>query len=126
MRSTLKHLVVCAAAGALVLAHGAATPAAAQDGQDYPVLFRAGVNAAGRARAVGNSGAAVRRGFNRVNASAVRVPNDAALAALRGDADVAQVIPDRQMFAFQGKGKPGGGGTTPAPQVTPAGVVRVG
>ena len=111
-------------AAAVVLALGLAAPAAAQDSQNHIVTFQPGVNPAGRVRVVGNAGAALRRGFSGVNAVAVRVPNAAVLAALRGDASVVSVVPDRQVFAFQGKGKPGGGGT--ASQVVPAGVTRVG
>ena len=104
MRNVLRPVSLCAAAAVLVLGYGLIAPAAAQDGQDFIVTFQPGVNPAGRVRVVGNAGAAVRRGFNGVNAAAVRVPNAAALAALQADASVASVVPDRQMFAFQGKG----------------------
>ena len=64
--------------------------------------------------------------FRRVNAAAVKVPNENALAALRNNQSVLAVIPNRPVFAFQnGKGKPGGGGSG-STQVVPAGVARVG
>ena len=119
----------CLALILLVLVHGAASPVLAQGAPRYIVTFRAGTNPAGRARAVGNAGAALRFNFRGVNAAAVIVPNANALAALQNDPSVLAIVPDRTVFAFQsanakGNGKPGGGG--PSSQVVPAGVARVG
>lgn len=111
------------------LMHGSAHVLLAQGAQDYIVRFREGANAAARATAVRNAGAALRFNFHRVNAAAVRVPNAEALAALQNDPSVLVVIPNRPVSAYQvnenGKGKPEGGGGSAA-QVIPAGVVRVG
>ncbi len=111
------------------LLHGSAQVLLAQGAQDYIVRFREGANAAARATAVRNAGAALGFNFHRVNAAVVRVPNAKALAALQNDPSVLAVIPNRPVFAYQvnenGKGKPGGGGGGAA-QVIPAGVVRVG
>ena len=115
-----------------ILMYGSAQVLLAQGAQDYIVRFREGANAAARATAVRNAGAALGFNFHRVNAAAVRVANARALAALQNDPSVLAVIPDRSVFAYQGnesaKGKPGGGGGGggSAAQVIPAGVVRVG
>jgi subtilisin len=110
------------------LMYGSAHVLVAQGGQDHIVRFREGANAAARATAIRNAGAALGFNFHRVNAAVVRVPNVKALAALQNDPSVLAVIPNRAVFAYQvnenGKGKPGGGGG--AAQVIPAGVVRVG
>jgi len=113
-----------------LLAIGTAPALFAQDAQNYIVQFRAGVTPAARRAAVGNAGASARVVYNGVSAVSVRVPNDRALRALQGRADVLAVVPDRAVFADQASnaragGKPGGGGggTT---QTVPAGVVRVG
>ena len=83
----------------------------AQGAQDYIVRFREGANAAARATAVRNAGAALGFNFHRVNAAAVRVPNAKALAALQNDPSVLAVIPNRPVFAYQvnenGKGESG-------------------
>jgi subtilisin len=114
--------------------YGSAHVLLAQGAQDYIVRFREGANAAARATVVRNAGAALGVNFHRVNASAVKVPNARALAALQNDPSVLAVIPNRSVSAYQvngnvkgesGKGKPGGGGGGAA-QVIPAGVVRVG
>jgi subtilisin len=116
------------------LMHGSAQVLLAQGAEDFIVRFREGANAAARATAVRNAGAALGFNFHRVNAAAVKVPNARALAALQNDPSVLAVIPNRPVFAYQvhadGKGenangKPGGGGGGTA-QVIPAGVVRVG
>lgn len=111
-----------------VVALGFARPAVAQDGQRYIVIFRAGTAAPARLSAVGSAGAAMRVNFAGVAAAAVTVPNTAALAALRGHPSVADIVPDRPVFAFQAAnakgGKPGGGGG--ATQTVPVGVTRVG
>jgi subtilisin len=118
--------------GALAFLLVSGTDAAfAQSSQNYIVQFRAGVNAAARRTAVGNSGAAVGHVFVGASAASVRVPNDQVLRALQRHPDVVSVVPNRPVFASQsaqGKtasNKPGGGGTPP-PQVMPAGVARVG
>jgi subtilisin len=116
------------------LMYGSAQVLLAQGAEDFIVRFREGANAAARATAVRNAGAALGFNFHRVNAAAVKVPNARALAALQNDPAVLAVIPNRPVFAYQvhadGKGenangKPGGGGGGSA-QVIPAGVVRVG
>ena len=99
------------------LMYGSAHVLLAQGAQDYIVRFREGANAAARATAVRNAGAALGFNFHRVNAAAVRVPNAKALAALQNDPSVLAVIPNRPVFAYQvnengkarAEGKPGGG-----------------
>ena len=111
---------------ALLVMQGTAGVALAQGSDNYIVRFREGTSAAARAAVVRGAGAALGVNFGRVNAAAVRVPNENALAALRNNPSVQAVIPNRPVFAFQnGKGKPGGGGSGPT-QVVPAGVARVG
>lgn len=111
----------------LVLLQGTAGVLLAQGPQDYIVRFREGTSAAARASVVRNAGATLGFNFNRVNAAAVRVPNANALAALQNNPSVLAMIPDRPVFAYQSaKGKPGTGGGGPAPEVVPAGVLRVG
>jgi len=116
------------------LMYGSTQVLFAQGTEEFIVSFREGANAASRATAVRNAGAALGFNFHRVNAAAVRVPNAKALAALQNDPSVLAVIPNRSVFAYQvnenvkgesAKGKPGGGGGGAA-QVIPAGVVRVG
>ena len=92
---------------------------------DYLVAFRPGTPQAVRAAAAQGAGAMIRHNYQIVDAVAVRISNANALAALQRNSSVLSVIPDRAVYAFQGKGKPGGGGGTPT-QVTPAGVQRVG
>jgi subtilisin family serine protease len=121
-KRTKSAALVCLAA--TVALFSATRPALAQDGQDFIVTFRAGVTPAGHGNAAANAGGTVRRSFNGVNAASVRVPNAAALARLTADPSVLSVVPNREVFAFQGKGKPGGGGGSS--QVVPAGVTRVG
>lgn len=110
----------------LLVMQGTAGVVLAQGAENYIVRFREGTSVAARAAVVRGAGAALGVNFGRVNAAAVRVPNENALAALRNNPSVLAVIPNRPVFAYQnGKGKPGGGGggTT---QVVPAGVERVG
>jgi len=79
---------------------------------------------------VGNAGGTLRFNYRGVTATAVRIPNANALAALERDASVVAVIPDRPVSAYQsangrgGGGKPGPG--APPQEITPAGVARVG
>jgi len=111
---------------ALLVMQGPAGVARAQGLDNYIVRFREGTSAAARAAVVRGAGAALGVDFRRVNAAAVKVPNENALAALRNNQSVLAVIPNRPVFAFQnGKGKPGGGGSG-STQVVPAGVARVG
>jgi subtilisin len=101
----------------------------AQGRQDYIVQFRAGTSQTVRATVVRGAGAALGFNFHRTDAAAVRVPNAAALEALRRDPSVLAVIPDRAVFASQhATAKPGGngGGSGGSSQVVPAGVARVG
>jgi subtilisin len=112
-------------------------PAAAQS-NDYIVGFQQGTPKADRLAVAARHGATVRRNYSIVDAIAVTVPNENALRALAGEAGV-QITPDYPVFASQsaqasdrasekGKGKPGGSTPPPppTPQVTPAGVLRVG
>ena len=111
---------------ALLVMQGTAGVALAQGSDNYIVRFREGTSATARAAVVRGAGAALGVNFRRVNAAAVKVPNENTLAALRNNPSVLAVIPNRPVFAFQnGKGKPGGGGSGPT-QVVPAGVARVG
>jgi subtilisin len=111
---------------ALLVLQGTAGVARAQGSDNYIVRFREGTSAAARAAVVRGAGAALGVNFGRINAAAVTVPNQNALAALRSNPSVLAVIPNRPVFALQnGKGKPGGGGSGPT-QVVPAGVARVG
>jgi subtilisin family serine protease len=77
---------------------------------------------------VRGAGASVDFNFNLVTVTAVRVPNENALAALRNHPSVLAVIPNRPVIAHQAsQAKPGGGGGGGgSTQVIPAGVVRVG
>jgi subtilisin len=110
----------------LSLMHATAGVLLAQGPQDYLVRFREGTDAAARAAAVRGAGAEIGINFTRIDVAAVRVPNENALAALVNHAAVLAVIPDRPVTAHQAAhGKPGDGGT-PAGQVVPRGVVRVG
>ncbi len=128
-RSLVRAASVAAAAVALLVAYETTTTVSAQGQSHYIVTFRAGTDVRGRARAVANAGGALRFNYNRVNAAAVAVPNEHALAALQRDPSVLAIVPDRSVFASQSpaaaaKGKPGGG--SGSSQVVPAGVVRVG
>jgi len=119
---SLSRLLVAA----LVVLQGTAGVALAQGSDNYIVRFREGTSAAARAAVVRGAGAALGVNFRRVNAAAIKVPNENALAALRNNPSVLAVIPNRPVFANQnGKGKPGGGGGG-STQVVPAGVARVG
>jgi subtilisin len=127
-RSLVRAASVAAAAVALLVGYETTT-VSAQGQSHYIVTFRAGTDVRGRARAVANAGGALRFNYNRVNAAAVAVPNEHALAALQRDPSVLAIVPDRSVFASQSpaaaaKGKPGGG--SGSSQVVPAGVVRVG
>ena len=116
----------------LFVAHHMSPPAAAQGRSHYIVTFRAGTDRGTRAKVVANHGASVRFNYSAINAAAVAVPNDNALAALAKDPSVIAVVQDRLVLAYQdvganakASGKPGGGGGGAA-QVVPAGVARVG
>ena len=74
---------------------GTAGVALAQGPENYIVRFREGTSAAARAAVVRGAGAALGVNFGRVNAAAVRVPNENALAALRNNPSVLAVIPNR-------------------------------
>lgn len=106
-----------------------ATPApqVTNSDENYLVMFRPGTSQADKVAVAQRSGALLRFNFHIVDAIAVRVPNVNVLVALQRNPSVLSIIPDRPVYAFQaanGKGKPGGDGTLP--QVTPAGVGRVG
>ena len=121
--ASLWRLVVAA----LLVLQWTAGVARAQGSDNYIVRFREGTSASARAAVVRGAGAALGVNFGRVNAAAVRAPNENALAALLNNPSVLAVIPNRPVFANQnGKGKPGGGGGSGPTQVVPAGVARVG
>jgi subtilisin len=88
----------------------------------YIVMFRRGHSKANRAASASRAGASLRFNYDIVDAIAVSVPSQAALALMRQDRDVVEVIPDRPVFLLGG-GAGTGGGTV---QVTPAGVTKVG
>jgi subtilisin len=88
----------------------------------YIVMFRRGHSKANRAASASRAGASLRFNYDIVDAVAVSVPSQAALALMRQDRDVVEVIPDRPVFLLGG-GAGTGGGTV---QVTPAGVTKVG
>ena len=122
--STSKSAFLCGVT-ALVLAlmPAAAGPVYAQGAQEYIVQFRDGTPAGARRAAAANAGAAVRIVYNGVAAAALRVPNEQALSALRGNPDVTSIVPNRGVFAHQSaNAKPGGGGGGQPAQVMPAGV----
>ncbi|HEX5107107.1 MAG TPA: S8 family serine peptidase [Vicinamibacterales bacterium] len=128
----LKSAGVCVTALGLLFAPGTTGDARAQGAQEHIVQFRAGTPAAVRRAAAANAGATARFVYAGTPAATVRVPNEQALAALRRNAAVVSIVPNRPVFASQRSGpngKPagaGGGGGTTSGQVTPAGVKRVG
>ena len=108
---------------------------AADHGNKYILSFRPGTTKATRALTVRRAGGRLRFNYTIVNAAAVTVPNENALAALRLDPSVLQVIPDRPVYAIQSASKkpsePGGGGNGKkdnggGDQAVPSGVARVG
>jgi len=120
------------AVGVLVVANHMSVNVVAQGSARYIVTFRPGTDRGNRARTVANHGAALRFNYTGVDAVAVEVSNDHALAALASDPSVMAVVPDRLVSAYpdiagnaKANGKPGGGGGGVA-QVVPAGVARVG
>ena len=123
--STSRSASLAVIASVVLLVPFAVRPASAQD-QDVIVQFRGGTPPGAVRAAAAGAGAGVRFVYGRVAAAALRVPNEQALAALRRHPDVVSIVPNRAVRAHAPKGKPGGGGTTPPAQVTPAGVQRVG
>lgn len=91
-------------------------------GIDVIVLFKDGTDAVQRDQILTRAGAGQRHHFRLVDASAARLPSALVQAVLARHPDVAAVVPDRPV---QAHAKPGQGGT-PASQVVPAGVHRVG
>src|SRR5439155_25118688 len=89
----------------------------------YIVLFQPGNSKADREATASRHGASVRFNYDVVDAIAISVPSQAALAMMRNDNKVREVIPDRPVFLTGGAA--GGAGSTSS-QVTPAGVTRVG
>lgn len=116
---TLVGLVLLALLGPLGTSSGEA-----QQGppEDVIVIFRDGVDLAQREGILRQAGAVPRRHFERVPAAAVRVTRPDGRARLEQDPGVLAVVPDRPV---QAHGKPGGNGGS-APQVVPAGVLRIG
>ena len=89
----------------------------------YIVMFRPGNSKADRQATASQHGASVRFNYDVVDAIAISVPSQAALAMMRNDNKVLEVIPDRPVFLLGGAG---GGGAVTTSQVTPAGVTKVG
>jgi subtilisin family serine protease len=116
----------CLALCTLVLSVDGRTPALAQGAQRYVVTFDASISPAARALVVRRAGATLEINYRGVAAASVTVPNTNALAALERDPAVVSIVPDRLVSAYQGKGKPNGGGRGGSAQVVPAGVARVG
>jgi subtilisin family serine protease len=119
-----KNHVMALLAGACFLGCGlASAQSAAPEGvvpDGYIVVVKKGVAPNAVAK---RHGVSVRFEYSVVaNGFASDLPA-AALARMTRDRDVEMVIQDREVFAI---GKPGGGGTIPAPQVIPAGVERIG
>ncbi len=116
----------------VALAYGVPSPLHAQEAQEYIVQFQDGTGPAARGEAARAVGADVSVIFGAVSAAVVRVPNAAALEALRQNPAVVSIVPNRPVFAHQngnakgGKGKKGGGGGGQQGQTMPAGVARVG
>src|SRR5262245_17307379 len=111
---------------AFVFAMLAVPVAGAAQAQAYLVSFLPGTTPTAREAAIQRSGAAARFHYGLVDGSAVTVPNGNALQALQREPTVQFVVPDREVFAFQGKGN---GGSTPPPpsgETIPHGVTRVG
>lgn len=116
----------CLALSAMILAGVFTNGVHAQGSQDYLVQFREGTSAAGRIAATREADAGLRIVYARLRAVSVRVPNAAALAALRRNPDVVAVVPNRPLSAYQrANGKPGGGSGQPQ-QIVPEGIKRVG
>jgi subtilisin family serine protease len=92
-----------------------------KDSGDVIVIFREGIDAGQRDRIVREAGVA-KRHFKSVPASAARVDTQGR-AFLQHHPDVVAVVPDRPVEKL---GKPTGGSSPTSPQVTPAGIVRIG
>src|SRR5262245_56176425 len=118
----------------LALGLGSATYVIAQGGAqadgNYIVMFRPGTSQADRAAAVGRAGASLNVNYSIVDAVAIRVPNENALAALEKHSAVLTIIPDRAVHAISGaidaKGKPTHSGGSGSGEIIPEGVKRVG
>jgi subtilisin len=136
MNSKLRLSGAFAMPAALFLAVTAATgqvrepgsgPAAGSPNEDqYLIMFRAGTPANERAQAVSRGGGLLRYNLDVINGVAARIPNFNALTALRRNAAVVSIVPDRVVEAFQGKKPGGGGGGGGSSQAIPEGVKRVG
>ncbi len=86
------------------------------------LLFNRELSKEDRKEIVEGLGATVRFNYNHTNAIAFHTQDSNALSSMIADPDVAEVIPDREVFAFA---KPGSG-TPTAGQVIPNGVQRIG
>lgn len=103
---------------------------------NYIITFRTGTSQTERAAAVRRAGAQLRSNYSIVDAVSAVVPNANAYAALQRDSSILEIIPNREVHAFQSAdggggdhinakpGSGGSGGTTG--EVIPAGVARVG
>ena len=102
---------------------------------NYIITFRAGTSQAQRAAAVRRAGAELRSNYSIVDAVSAVVPNANVYAALQRDTSILEIIPNREVHAFQSaagrdgeniNAKPGtgGGGGTTTSEVQP-GVKRV-
>ncbi|MGH9721053.1 MAG: S8 family serine peptidase [Bryobacteraceae bacterium] len=89
---------------------GAAPERAVPSARGYIVTFAPGTTKPARALAAMQAGAQVRHNYDNVDAMAVTLPNDAAVAALRARQGVLQVTPD---YVVRARVKPGAGGGAP-------------
>jgi subtilisin len=128
---TFRKVVFLSSMAAALSAQVLDVPAGSPNSQDYIVSFRAGTGPSERAQVVLQAGAQARFNYTIVDAAAVRVPNENALAALQRHPRVESIVPDRVMTAIQSPNakpnKPGGGGDSGAGgEIMPEGVKRVG
>jgi len=114
VRRILKRLVISASALLAVLAAAGPNEVRAEQAEngDVIVIFRDGTDPGARDLILRQAGAAPRRHYRVVTAAAAHLPHAGVRAFLEQHPSVAQVIPDRPMFAHA--------------QVTPAGVSRIG
>ena len=83
----------------VALAYGVPSPLHAQGAQEYIVQFQGGTGPAARGEAARAVGADVSVIFGAVSAAVVRVPNAAALEALRQNPAVVSIVPNRPVLS---------------------------
>src|SRR5262245_40360140 len=74
----------------------------AQTNQDYIVRYRPGATKSKRAASVQKAGGQLRFNYDIIDAVAIRVRNNNALANLQRDEDVLSIDPDYAVYAVQG------------------------